>query len=387
MDPAQTFLLSVPGTEQTRELTRDGLLRELVTGQITPDHWVWSPADSDWKQISQLPELLAPPPQPAPVTKPTTTPAPIPKQTLSTPAPISKITVNPAPLPAAQPAPVSKITVNPAPIARTFVPTSKTAAAPPVAPMAAAAAAPALFNAKTPAPSPKPLPSVTSPPSGPRDTPGLVPGKMEPIAKTTVHKNAPAPPKKRVVRPRRDPKVHEEGLSYTKISFGVLYVAVAAIIGANYFLVDKKMDETLAHTPFVLVPAHAHLGSFVQPNALVIHVLPNAELTNDNLADYLQTLAKSTPGRPFMEDKPFGMVALTSAWFSEYAFTGADWQALGKMKDASSDDRRDFITDHLCTIAGQPLIHHTATQGLVDLKAQRTHVWQDLTTHFVQGHA
>ena len=183
---------------------------------------------------------------------------------------------------------------------------------------------------------------------------------------------------------RRSHRVDEdhESFSYTKFLFGTLYLAVAAIIGMNYLLVDKPFDAALAQTPFVLVPAHAHLGSFVQPNALIIHILPNHEVTASNFPDVLYTLAKNTPNQPFAE-KPFEMVALTSAWFSQFAMRGPDWQELGRMDTASSEARKIFITDHLGNISGEPLLRHADQLAPSDLDAARAQIWQGLTQNFL----
>jgi hypothetical protein len=272
---AASYIVAIPGTDKTRELSREALLTEMAKGVITPQFWVWMPDQQDWKQISEMPELRVP-------LKSAAVPAALPKAT-------------------------------------------------PIAP--------------------------------------IVPVKIKANRKTVY---------------RRSPKVEEDhgGFSLTKFIFGLLYVAVAAIIGLNYLLVDKPFDAALADSPYILVPAHAHLGSFVQPNALIIHILPNKEVTDRNFPDVLYTLAKGTPNQPFQE-KPYEMVALTSAWFSQFAMRGSDWQQLGQMSSASSAERKNFITDHLGNIAGEPLIRHADQLSPSDLDAARTQVWQGLTQNFL----
>lgn len=263
------YTISIPGTNETRELSQESLLEELARGTIRRDFWVWSPEHEDWKQISEIPELA-----PAGKSAPLFVPAPIP----------------------------------------------------------------------------------------------IVPAARE----------------KRKTGLRRSQRVamDDDGFPFVKILFGVVYVAVLAIIGLNYFMIDKPFGEKLSQGPFILVPAHVHLGSFVQPNALVVHILPSHELNEDNFADFLCTLAGSTPEQPF-QDKPFEMVALSPDWFSQFALHGADWQNLGKMKDATPEDRKNFVTDHLDNIAGQPLIRHLNRLSPGDLKIARTRVWQDLTAKFL----
>ena len=266
------YIVSVPDSDQTRELSREAILEELARGTITPAYWVWSPEHEDWKQISEIPVLNVPA----------------------------------------------------------------------------------------------------------RRTPAALP-PIQPITALSTPKTQPA--KKKVLRRSHRVKEEEEGFSYIKALFGILYLAVAALIGLNYFLIDKPFDAALAGTPFVLVPAHAHLGSFVQPGALIIHTLPNHELNEDNLADYLCTLAKSTPPPP-LDKKPFEIVALTSSWFGQYAMTGDDWQRLAAMDEAEANQRKNFITDHLANIAGQPLIRHADRLSSYDLKKARAKVLAGLDGDF-----
>lgn len=176
----------------------------------------------------------------------------------------------------------------------------------------------------------------------------------------------------------------DDHFPWVKFLFEALYIGIAVVVGLNYIVVDKPLNETLAATPFVLVPVHAHMGSFVQPNAMVVHVLPSADLTKDNLPDFLQTLAASTPNQPFAE-KPFEIIELTSGWEAQFSMSGPNWTRLGTMAGASSSDRRDFIVDHLCSISGDPLIHHAEKLGPIDLKAARDNTWRDFTAELVRG--
>jgi hypothetical protein len=323
------YIVSIPGSDQPRELSREALLAEMAKGVITPQFWVWSPEAQDWKQISEIPSLRVA----APVL-PTLLPRATPAAMAQAPVPILL-----TPVAAATPK-VTPITLAPLPSA-----------------IPAASVAP-----RTPVSSS--LPKVT--PIAP----------IVPPARTTR--------KGKIKTYRRSHRVEDdhEGFSYTKFVFGLLYLIVAVIIGLNYLLVDKPFDAALAQTKFILVPAHAHLGSFVQPNALIIHILPNQEVTDHNLPELLYTLAKDTPNQPF-QDRPYEMVALTSAWFSQFAMRGPDWQQLGQMADATAEQRKNFITDHLGNIAGEPLIRHADQLAPADLDAARAQVWQGLTQDFL----
>ena len=71
-----------------------------------------------------------------------------------------------------------------------------------------------------------------------------------------------------------------------KVLFVVLGAIIAALVGVNYCLVDQPFRQNLAKTPFANVQAHAHLGAFVQPGVMLIHIIPTEEITSDNFADF-----------------------------------------------------------------------------------------------------
>jgi len=64
--PPSTLIIAIPGTQETKEMSRQDVLDAIGRGEILPDNWVWSPADNDWKMVSDIPEL-----QPAPAPAPT----------------------------------------------------------------------------------------------------------------------------------------------------------------------------------------------------------------------------------------------------------------------------------------------------------------------------
>jgi hypothetical protein len=281
-----TYILSIPGTDQTEELSRADMLAKIARREVTPEHWVWSPADQDWKQISEVPDLQ-------------------PQRSVKTPA---------------------------------FVPAK-------IAPIGV-----------TPIPAVQPIEPIR----GPVKTKG----------------------KKIKTQRSRRVKEEQEGIPYFQIFLGLLFLAVAAITAMNFVLVDKPFNDKFTKTPFVLVPVHVHLGSFVQQNALVIHVLPNQDLNAENFTDFLTAVAQSTPPQPF-NGQPFEIVALTSAWLGQYAMQGPDWQQLAGMTNASVDTRKKFIIDHLRDLGGGPLIPHPGRLLPADLETERDKVWQGFTATFL----
>jgi len=171
---------------------------------------------------------------------------------------------------------------------------------------------------------------------------------------------------------------------FFKVFVVILFLAVAGVIGTNYVMVDQPLATKLASTSFASARAYAHLGAFVEPNALVIHLLPTKEVTADNFADYLTALAVSTPSQPFKQEA-FGVVGLTAAWQSQYVFSGADWQKLGQMANASGEARQAFVLDHMESANGAPLVTNRQTDDDATVAAHRASAWQALVANFVPG--
>ena len=320
---SETYIMSVPETGENRELTAEQIRAELAQGSISSAYWVWSAEHQDWKQISELPTLWA------------------------------------APAPAAIPVPV-------------FVPPQAEQAAPAVG-TTTGIPLPVKKAAVIPVAAVKAMPVKAMP-------------RVEPVI-TPVTVAQPAVKKKKPVINTRSIHVeHDAGFPWVKFFFEALYIGIAVVIGLNYIVLDKPLNEMLSHTPFVLVPVHAHMGSFVQPNAMVVHLLPTKELSNENLPDFLQTLAASTPTQPFSgNEAAIQIIEMTSGWESEFSMSGDDWRKLAGMTKASTDERRDFISDSLRSISGQPLIPHSDRTDPVDWQTARNKVWSDFSTEMLNN--
>ena len=187
--------------------------------------------------------------------------------------------------------------------------------------------------------------------------------------------------RKRAVR-RRVEDDRPDGFPYIKLSIGLLWIVVAAVIALNYLWVDKPLNAFIAKTPYLLVPVHAHLGSFVQPDAIVLHILPTQELNAGNFADFLQKLAHGTPAQAF-KPEPYEVVTLTPAWFGEFAMPGSDWNKLAHMDGAKTEAIRDFVSSHLCNLGGEPLVGHKATLDSTQFAAAKVKVWNDFSGKFL----
>ena len=294
---SSTLILSIPGTQETQELSRTAVLAAIGRGEIGPNHWVWSPAHNDWKQVAEIPEL-----QVQPAVMPV-----IPKE----PVPVAMSAYFPG---AARQVPET---------ARKAAPTSQKAKA-----------------------------------AGLSDT-------QQP-ARTTYSR----------------PMEIKHEFPIFKILFVISFLVVAALAGTNYFLVDQPLETALAETSFGSAPVYAHLAAFTQPRALVIHILPSKEITADNFADFLAALAKSTPPQPF-NPKPFDGVGLTSAWQSQYVMNGTDWQKLGQMAGARSEDKKKFEIEHLVRMDGSPLVNIRQGDDPAAVTDAENKAWQALLTNFL----
>ncbi len=283
-----TFIIAIPGTQDTQELPRGLVLEAIRRGEIGHDHWVWSPSHNDWKQVAEMPELQ------------------------SSPMASSAFTAE-----SALAITASDLTAQEAPMERCQVGI--------------------------------PDPGVSG----------------------------------RTVRPKSSSSlITKDGSSGFTFLLLIPFLAVAGVIAANYFMVDLPFANNLAMTPFKSVQAYAHLGAFVQPNTLLIHILPTKELNQDNFADLLVAMARSTPSQSF-NHKPFDSVGLTSLWQSQYTFSGVDWQKLGQMEGASSADKKKFELAHLEDTNGSPLAYSRKTDNPTAVATRQAKAWQALVAHFL----
>jgi hypothetical protein len=166
-----------------------------------------------------------------------------------------------------------------------------------------------------------------------------------------------------------------------KTFFFILALVVAAMVGVNYYLIDQPYHQNLGRTPFASITTHAHLGAFVQPSALLIHILPSTEITSDNFADLLTTLTQCAPSEA-LKGMPFTSVALTSSWLGEYVISAGDWKGFADMAGLSADQKREYVLNHLEKNDGSPLVTYLKKDTPDDRKAHEAKAWNDLVAHF-----
>jgi hypothetical protein len=164
----------------------------------------------------------------------------------------------------------------------------------------------------------------------------------------------------------------------------VMGILVAGAVGANFLLVDRPMVSALGQTPYSQVTVYAHLGAFIQPNVIVIHIPKSTKLTRDNLTDFLVALARSTPSRP-MSDSTFDRIGLTTAWTAQYTLSGYAWKQLGEMGKDEEAQRKEFLLDQLGDAVGSPVMAGRAkTNDEAALQAARDKVWNEFSSQFTQ---
>jgi hypothetical protein len=74
------------------------------------------------------------------------------------------------------------------------------------------------------------------------------------------------------------------------------------------------------------------------------------------------------------------VIELTPGWRGQYAFTGDDWEHLAKMTSSTSQDRKDFILEHIDDPTGDRLVSPAYSEAAD--KATRGRVWQNLAGSF-----
>jgi hypothetical protein len=175
----------------------------------------------------------------------------------------------------------------------------------------------------------------------------------------------------------------EIGIPFMKWTCIALAILILAAVGVNYLLVDRPIGSGLSQTIYSQVPVYAHLGAFLQPDALVIHVPVSPMLTSANLTDFLQVLAHGTPPAPTGKN-PFDNVSLTTGWTGHYSFAGYAWQEFGDMAGLDEAHKRAFLLDNLRDSSGRPLVSPSGALDPAAQQAERDKAWTEFAAYFTR---
>ena len=160
-----------------------------------------------------------------------------------------------------------------------------------------------------------------------------------------------------------------------------IFILAAMII--NYLLVDRPIVSGMSRTAYGHVPLYAHLGAFVQPGALIVHLSGSPTVTSENLIDFLQALARSTPKSPVGENT-FDNVSLTTGWIGHYSFTGYAWKEFGDIANMDDAQKQAFLLNHLKDTSGQSLVSPDGTLQPATQQAERDRVWTEFVAYFTK---
>ena len=151
----------------------------------------------------------------------------------------------------------------------------------------------------------------------------------------------------------------------------VLGAFILGTVGLNFLLVEQPLLFGMNRTPYSKVMVYAHLGGFMQRDAMVIHILGTDSLNKSNLADFLVALAHSTP----QQNGVFERISLTSGLMGQYSLSGSAWKELGDMQQADETQRKEFLLSQLGDASGQPLLSLSSTTTMEAQNAEKEKVW------------
>jgi len=246
---------------------------------------------------------------------------------------------------------------------------------------------PAVFMDGKMPPMPSSIPQATKTPAAAKAANPVLPkAATQPhqvsVAHTTAASAALAPSATAAAKTRFSKKMEVKNeFPFFKVLFGIIFLIVGGALAGNYLYVDSPFTLNMSNTPYATVPVYAHLGAFIQPGALVIHIPPTTAINEGNMANFLATLARNTPPRPFSSSQYDG-VGLTSAWKSQYVFNGADWDTLGKMIKVPAEERRKFELEHLLLLDGTPLLKVKKDEDPATVTAAEDKAWQAFVSNF-----
>jgi hypothetical protein len=369
-------ILHVKGTESgTTELPKSAIRAAISQGQLTHSQLIWVPSENTWRQVREMPHLL-----------PSQQLAPAPPTRMAPPRSIPQVDVTMAPdspsnaVARAASASVPKVRVadtssTPVPKVRVAVVVPTVVPAEPAQQVAEAAVGVPTVRVASAVPVAAPQVHASSVPVA---VPAVRVAAAAPVATPAVKVANPVR-----VQSSKNMIVAEEDsshpLKWLCIGLGLL---VAVVIAGNFFLVDQPLRSRLASTPYSNVTAHAHLGAFMQPNVVVIHIPASTAITAENITDFLSALSRSTPHSPF-SGTIFDRIALTSGWTAQYTLLGEKWKQLGSMTESNADERKDFLLAQLGDASGNSLVP-ASTMNTEAREEQREKIWNDFVAHFAK---
>lgn len=174
---------------------------------------------------------------------------------------------------------------------------------------------------------------------------------------------------------------HPHEAPVLRILFIGLGLIIVALVVVNYFLIEQPFRTKMAKTSFADVSAHAHLGAFMQPTALLIHVFPSNKITTDNFADLLTALAQSAP-RGAIPGMAFKTVSLTPGWRGRYLVSADDWAGFADMSGFTPEEKRQFVLTHVERGGGASLFIEHRNETDDQRKAEEAKAWQQLVATF-----
>lgn len=188
-----------------------------------------------------------------------------------------------------------------------------------------------------------------------------------------------------LVRSTGELKVEDEEVFHPLkwLCIGLAIIIVAAL-SVNYLFVDRPLVSNLGETPYAPVAVYAHLGAFMQPNVLVIHIPPSSTLKDDNLMDFLVALAHSTPSAP-LSGNVFERVVITPGYTGRYSFSGYAWKQLGDMTKEDDAQRKESLLADMGNASGEPVMSGNSNLSDEAQRAARDKLWADFAAQFVKN--
>jgi hypothetical protein len=335
--PDTLLILHVKGTEaETAALPRAEVRAAISQGQLSHSQLIWCPAENVWRQVREMPHLwpsqrIAPAPRPVPR---------IVEQVTEQPEYVAEATEDPG------------YSEAEAPVETDEQPDYPVADVP----------------SETDEQPSHSIPRIASGDGVPRVRMAAVMPTVRARAETPVHAGLELEPKYDFAY---------QIARWLCVGMGVL---VLLVVLANYSMIDRPLNHNLEQTRYAKISVYGHLGAFLQPNVLVIHIPPSAAITPANMLDFLATLARNTPRDP-IATLVFERVALTPGWKVQYSFSGVSWTKLGTIP-SKGDQRLDYLMSQLDNASGEPLLKAT-TLNQATRNVQRDRLWNAFVAQFM----
>jgi hypothetical protein len=170
-----------------------------------------------------------------------------------------------------------------------------------------------------------------------------------------------------------------------KLACGGLILAIAAVMGFNWYAVHRPLTANLAakSPEFAKAGVFAHLGGFFQPGTLIVQVYRPEGVTEKNFPAFVAALAQASPSS-MGQFGQYDIVALGGLFSKDLFITGSDWSQLAQGK-VDPRELKAFLIEKGYMSPQEKIAPRSTHLGVEKQEAIAMANWKKIISRFVEA--